>query len=54
MRIKFIPQVHGVNEDVANTGRTQGGRDFVIFVISIEGKKEEEISWVFGIFDLII
>jgi len=33
MGIKFIPQVHSVNEDVANTGRTQGGRDFVIFVI---------------------
>jgi len=33
MGIKFIPQVHGVNEDVANTGRTQGGRDFVVYVV---------------------
>jgi len=46
--------VHGVNEDVANTGRTQGGRDFVIFVISIEGKKERRINLGFWVFGLII
>jgi len=33
--------VHGVNVDAASTGRTQGGREIVIFVIFDLGEERE-------------